>query len=335
MGNMNAYSRLEPYRRILQLALGVIWLLDAALQFQPYMFTRAFPQQVLAPVGRGNPGWVSRPVDWAAHLTASHVVIVNAVFATVQLLIALGLFTRSTVRLALAGSFMWALGVWWMGEGLGGILGAPQSPIMGAPGAAVIYALISILIWPRQDTGSSTEHATESVATVGLVRGTAPRLAWLLLWGGFAVESMQAANRSPAALHDQIAGMAAGESGWLRAVDNRFAILVAHHGTEVSIALAITFGFTALAVLGGTRLQRSGLLVAMAVAALIWLVGEGLGDITTGQATDPNSGVLLILLAAAYWPVTASDPRPRTSLMYSQPRQEMAAARLGTLADAK
>jgi hypothetical protein len=33
--------------------------------------------------------------------------------------------------------------------------------------------------------------------------------------------------------------------------------------------------------------------------------------------------------------VTACEPRPRTSLTYSQPRQGMAAARLGTLADAK
>jgi hypothetical protein len=29
-------------RRALQVTLGLIWLLDAALQFQPYMFTTAF-----------------------------------------------------------------------------------------------------------------------------------------------------------------------------------------------------------------------------------------------------------------------------------------------------
>lgn len=310
---MNDRGRLDSYRRSLQLVLGLIWLLDAALQYQPYMFTRAFPQQVLAPVGRGNPGWIAHPVHWAAHLTAAHVVVANAAFASVQLLIALGLFTRATVRIALAGSMIWSLGVWWMGEGLGGLLVGPQSPIMGAPGAAVIYALISILIWPRRDALPVTERSTESVATTGPLRAIAPRLAWMVLWGSFAVQSLQASNRSPSALHDQVAGMAAGESAWLRAIDRRFASILAHHGTEVSIALAIVFTSIALTVFGGTRILRSGLLVAVAVAALIWLVGENLGEIATGQATDPNSGVLLMLLAAAYWPVAKSDIRPQTT----------------------
>ena len=34
-------------RRGLQVSLGLIWLLDALLQFQPAMFTRSFPNQVL------------------------------------------------------------------------------------------------------------------------------------------------------------------------------------------------------------------------------------------------------------------------------------------------
>ena len=134
LGDVACRDWLDRRRRALQLGLGVIWLLDAALQYQPYMFSEGFPHQILAPVGPGNPGWVAQPVRWAAHLTANHVVAMNALFATAQLLIALGLFTRATVRLALAGSVLWALGVWWMGEGLGGLLVGPQSPIMGSPG---------------------------------------------------------------------------------------------------------------------------------------------------------------------------------------------------------
>jgi hypothetical protein len=34
---------------------------------------------------------------------------------------------------------------------------------------------------------------------------------------------------------------------------------------------------------------------------LFW-IAEGFGGLTTGQATDPNSGPLLILLAACFWP---------------------------------
>jgi len=42
-------------RRGVQVSLGVLWLLDAALQLQPYMFTSDFANQVLAPTGQGQP----------------------------------------------------------------------------------------------------------------------------------------------------------------------------------------------------------------------------------------------------------------------------------------
>lgn len=300
---MTNSTRLASHRRTLQLALGVIWLLDAALQYQPYMFTKAFPREVLAPVGPGNPGWISHPVHWSAHLTTQHVVILDAVFATLQLLIALGLFTRSTVRLALIGSIAWSLGIWWMGEGLGGLLVSPQSPVAGAPGAAVLYALVSVLLWPRDDRSRGGSDPGVSVATASPLRGTASRLAWLVLWGSFAFESVQAANRAPAALHDMIAGMADGEPRWLRAIDHHSAAIVGQRGLEFSVVMAVVFAFVAVAVFGGARLLRVALVAAVIVAVLIWIVGENIGEIATGQATDPNTGPLLILLAAAYWPL--------------------------------
>ena len=45
--------------------------------------------------------------------------------------------------------------------------------------------------------------------------------------------------------------------------------------------------------------------VVRVLAGLLGLgfrVAEGFGGLTTGQATDPNSGLLLILLAACFWP---------------------------------
>jgi hypothetical protein len=283
--------------------LGLVWLLDAALQYQPYMFTKSFAQQVLAPTGPGNPGWVAHPVHWAAQLTVEHAVLADAVFATVQLLIALGMFSSRTVKIALAGSVVWGLLIWWMGEGLGGVLAGPQSPVMGAPGAAIIYVLISVLIWPRSDSDSSGDEA--SVATSSPLGRLAPRLAWLILWGSFAFESLQSENRAPSALHDMIAGMADGEPRWLAAMDRGFARSLAHHGTEVSIVLAVVFGLIALSVFASARLAQYGVALAAGVSLLIWVIGENIGEIATGQATDPNSGLLLILLAAVFWPLVA------------------------------
>jgi hypothetical protein len=276
----------------------VIWLLDAALQYQPYMFGKAFGEDIIAPVGPGNPGWVAHPVHWAAHMTVQHPVLFDAVFATIQLVIALGFFSRRTVRYALAGSVVWALLIWWMGEGLGGVLAGPQSPLMGAPGAAVIYALISVLVWPRS---AGTEGS--SVATSSPIGATLARGAWLVLWGSFAFESLQGANRAPSALHDMIAGMADGEPGWIASIDRSLAKALNHHGTEVSIALAVVFALIAISVFAGSKATQYGIVFALAIAILIWLFGENLGEIATGQATDPNSGPLLMLLAAAFWPI--------------------------------
>ncbi|MGH7734543.1 MAG: hypothetical protein ACREOE_12790, partial [Gemmatimonadales bacterium] len=55
---------LEP-RRKLQLALAAVWLLDGLLQYQPSMFTRAFPQ-MLGDSAHGNPAVVAAPITWSA-----------------------------------------------------------------------------------------------------------------------------------------------------------------------------------------------------------------------------------------------------------------------------
>jgi hypothetical protein len=49
-------------RRGLQVALGLIWLADASLQYQPYMFTRASTASMLTPMAMGQPAFVSGPV---------------------------------------------------------------------------------------------------------------------------------------------------------------------------------------------------------------------------------------------------------------------------------
>ena len=106
-------------RRCLQLALAGLWLLDAVLQCQAFMLTKGFAG-MLAAAAAGNPGWAAAPVLWAAHLAGRGPALANAGFATVQLLIALAIAGRPTVKAGLAASAGWALAVWWLGEGLGG-----------------------------------------------------------------------------------------------------------------------------------------------------------------------------------------------------------------------
>jgi len=253
-------------RRALQIALGAVWLLDAALQYQPYMFTRGFPG-MLAMAAAGQPGIVAGPVTLTAEAVSASPAAWNAAFATIQLALAVGLLFRATARAALAGTIVWALSVWWLGEGLGGIFTTAASPLTGAPGAAVLYALLAVLAWP----GGREERPGGSVAD-GSPLGRHAKLPWLLLWAGMACLMAMTPHQAPLTV------------------------------------IAFTAAFAAVAAgVWNRSLIRPALIVAAIAAVVIWVAGEQFGGILTGQATDPNTGPLLFLIAAAFWPLRGHD----------------------------
>jgi hypothetical protein len=97
--------------------------------------------------------------------------------------------------------------------------------------------------------------------------------------------------------------LAIGEPGWLGDVDRHAATLLAGRGSAVAVIVGILFVVTALGVFLPPRWATVVIAVAIALAAVLWVVGEDFGQIFTGAATDPNSGPLLVLLALAYWPI--------------------------------
>jgi hypothetical protein len=292
-------------RRRLQLVLAGIWLLDAVLQYQSFMFSKAFVQ-MLGSTAAGNPAIIADRITWSARLIGHHVVAINAVFATIQLLIGLGIAWRPTVRVALGVSVIWALGVWWFGEGLGLILTSGASPLNGAPGAVIIYALLAVLLWP-----AARDRPAPFVAGRAVGVHTA-RVLWLVLWGSLAYFALTPASRAPQATSGMISGMASGQPGWLAWTDNHAGSALSHDGLAVSVVLAIALVVVAVGVFLPPSAARATLVLALVLAAAIWLA-EGLGGMLTGSGTDPNSGPLLALLAIAYWPVAkaASGPAAR------------------------
>jgi hypothetical protein len=297
-------SRLDQ-RRTLQLALGVIWLFDGILQYQPFMFTKAFPP-TLASAAPGNPGLIASPITWSADLIAHHVVAFNTVFATIQVAIGLGIAWRPTLKLALAASIAWALSVWWLGEGLGGVLTGSVSPVSGAPGAVILYALLAVLLWPSDrysalTTGPVPFEGVPFEAARAVGRRTAQAL-WLILWTSLAYFALLPASRAPRATSDMISGMASGEPGWLAWIDNHAASVLNGQGLAVSVVLAVACMIVAVGTYLPQGPARAAVALAIVLAIVIWLA-EGLGDIFTGSGTDPDSGPLLALLALTFWPL--------------------------------
>lgn len=282
-------------RRTLQVALGFLWLLDAGLQSQPFMFGSGFASQVIEPAAHGNPALIARPELWAAHAIAANPLFWNWPFATMQLALALGLFWPRTVKLALAASVPYSLGVWWLGEGFGGVLAGSASPIAGAPGPVILYALLAGLLWPAGGDG-------DSVASSSLGRRSAVAM-WGVLWASEAYFALLPANRSGSALHDTIAEMSDGAPRQLIALGRWTAGIAAHNGAAIGIGFALATLLVALAPVLPKGISRPLLALAIVGAGLLWVLGQNLGGIFTGQSTDPNSGPLLALLALAYWPL--------------------------------
>jgi len=302
-------------RRVLQLILAAIWLLDGVLQYQSFMYTKAFTQMIGA-TSSGNPVIVAHPINWNATLVQHHLVLLNTIFATIQLLLGLGIAYRPTVRLALAASIVWSLGVWWFGEGLGGVLSGAASPLNGAPGAVIIYALLAVLLWPSDRitaSGAPAPFVAARAVGAGVARGL-----WVVLWGSLAYFALTPASRAPTALHDMVAGMVSGEPGWLAALDRHAAALAGHSGLTASIVLAAALAVIALGVFLPPPAGRATLILALVVAAVIWVIGEAFGTILTGGGTDPNSGPLLALLALAYWPLASATAPPARVLLTDQ-----------------
>jgi hypothetical protein len=287
------------YVRMLQVALGLVWLLDGVLQLQPFMFTKAFVTQVILASADGQPAIIARPLVWAGHLMAPHIALWNALFAAIQIAIGLGLLWRRTVKPALLVSFAWALGVWWFGEGLGGLATGAATMLTGAPGAVILYAVVGLVVWPRESDESVT----------GLLGETGVRVAWCALWVGAAILAVLPAQRAPGAISSILSDNASGAPGLLASVERTLAHATAGRGAEISMALALLQAAIGVGVLVGRR-ARLFLLLGIGLSLVFWAVGQNFGDVFSGSSTDPDAGPIYVLLALATLPTVSGAWRP-------------------------
>ncbi len=288
-------------QRTFQLLLATVWLLDAVLQLQPFMFTRGSNgfSGMLGGLAPGNPHWIEHTITWNASVVYHQPIVTNTIFASIQFLIAFGIISRRTLKPALVLSIGWALAVWWFGEGLGGVFLGGATPFGGGPGGVLFYAVLAVLLWPSE----GSDRPFVAARTVGV---TAAKAIWVAVWGLLAVLALVGSGRSPQALHDLVAGLNSGQPGWLAHIDRYTESLFLHHGTPLAVLLAVICVVVALGVFLPPAGAQFTIAVAVVTFALIWVAVENFGGILAGSATDPNSGLLVILLALVYWPASSA-----------------------------
>jgi hypothetical protein len=287
--------------RGVQLALAGFWAVDALLQLQPPNFTSGLVLDTILGNAENQPQPIFGSLVAASHLLARHAVELNVTIIAIQLLIAAGLLWPHTVKPALLGSVVWALGVWWLGEGFGGVFAGKATLLVGAPGPALLYAVLALVAWPRERRGPEM-----TIAGAGALGERVTCGVWVMLWVGGAVLRAVPFWFPPvyALAGDFQLGLDQ-EPHWLFTINENLARFAAAAGLPLVIAIAILEAVIGIGVL--TRYRRTFLIVGMIVATIYWAVGQQFAQMFTGDATDIGAGPLYILLALSLWPRASRD----------------------------
>ncbi len=293
--------------RGIQIALGVVWLLDGLFQFKHFMFTHNIITEVFAPAAEKQWSIVGGPMKTFDSFYGRDLTLWNTLSGEIQIAIGLALIcTRRLVRPALVVSFAWSLVVWWFGEGFGGLTSNTMpSPLMGAPGAVFLYGLIGLLVYP---TGKEEGRSPAALGPLGDRGGL---FAWSGLWALSAGLWLANVNRANEATHEMIKGMAEASPHWLAKFQNSIGNHTHGHGTTIAVVLAILSAAVAVGV--WTPLRWPALAVGIALSLAYWVLGQDLGGPFWSEgATDFNAGPLFVLLAVTLFPVAqvASSREP-------------------------
>jgi hypothetical protein len=299
-------GRLRVTTRGIQVALGLIWLLDGLLQFKSFMYTHGIVSEVFAPAAKGQPAFIGDPMSTFADFYGRDLTLWNTLAGEIQCAIGLGLIlSRKTVKPALLVSFGWALVIWWFGEGFGGLSSNTlPSPLMGAPGAVILYAIVGLLVYP------TSRQKGRSPADMGPLGDRGGLYAWSGLWLLSAGLWLVNVNRAKNATHEMIKGMAEASPHWLAKFQESVGDHTQGHGATIAIVLAILSVAVAIGV--WTPLRWPALTVGIVISLAYWVFGQSLGGpFWTESATDFNTGPLFVLLAFSLLPVAQSAPVAR------------------------
>jgi hypothetical protein len=166
--------------------------------------------------------------------------------------------------------------------------------ITGAPGV-LLLAVMAAAAWPHRDAGREQPASWLPYA-------------WAALWVGAAMFQLLPGQNTGRAIAGALTGGATGAPGWLGRLDSSAVAWAAHHG-----AVVVTLLVAAELLIGLGALVRATMLPAvtlgLALTLIFWVLGQNLGALYSGQATDPNAGPVVALMAVTLLGLGASRLR--------------------------
>ena len=295
-------------RKALQRIIGVLWLIDGLLQLQPQMFTMNMVNGIMKPMLQGQPGLFEPSLQFIVTQTTLHLTAVNLVIAIVQVLLGLSflLLPDRWVKEVVFASIVWALIVWYGGEGMSMLLTGQASILTGAPGAVLLYPLLGLAVYPRKKSDATSKAGTRKKGDDGQL--SRKYLRWVLagFWIFAALLQLQLIWWQQGQISQAIGAMV-GQGGLnsvlVDPVLQQISNVTTNIETPLNIALIVVFLAIGIGLAAVKDEQvRPFLIASIVVSFVFWYFSEAFGMIFTGMATDFNSGLLVVVIALACWP---------------------------------
>lgn len=286
-------GRTPKERALLWWGLGLLWILDGVLQAQPAMPNNGFVQDVLAPALIGQPSWYIRILGWNIQFWTNHPVGADVMATLLQVWIGILLLVcmdRFWGRVALWVSIFWGIGIWFLGEGMGGILTGHITWLTGAPGSVVFYVVGAVLLLLPEDWWTSGRVQKRIRSGLGVF--------WLTV---AIAQAWPAAGFWQGSTLSQIFAAAAGMPQPFYVADP---IAVMETAASLNPAIWNAVFVTIMLGLGVLYLSNvpSRFVAGLTLSWLLfsWWMGQDFG-VMGGIGTDPNSSPVMALLLLATW----------------------------------
>lgn len=270
----------------IRLVLGILWIVDGILQFQPEM-PYGFLSVVIEPsIQAINNVGVEKFLMIAYNIWLLHPFQFDALSGSLQIFIGVAyLLNRSTKALKYISfiSIIWAIVIWIFGEGFGGIPESGVSLLTGFPGSALIYIILAVpYILPKfGNIKNLQKYFIYTVSTIFLIGGILQLIPGNTFWtkGQLAYDIYMNINQQ-------------GENPIVYAILNHAYVYLLFRENYINIFMFLLMIASGLFILLHIR---TGLILATVFVGLTWLLFQDMG-IYILPATDPNTGLPLLLV---------------------------------------
>ncbi|OWP54097.1 MAG: hypothetical protein B2I18_01970 [Cuniculiplasma sp. C_DKE] len=270
----------------IRLVLGILWIVDGVLQFQPEM-PYGFLSVVIGPsIQAINNAGIERFLMIAYNTWLLHPFQVDALSGALQIFIGASyLSNRSAKALKYISiiSIIWAIVIWIFGEGFGGIPESGVSLLTGFPGSALIYIILAVPYVSARFNSIKflQKYFIYSVSVIFFIGAVLQLIPGNTFWtkGQLSYDIYMNINQQ-------------GENPVVYYILNHTYAYLLFRESYINMFMFLLMLAAAILII---LYHKAGLVLAMVFTGITWVLFQDMG-IYILPATDPNTGLPLLLL---------------------------------------